>query len=179
MVCAQYFCLLCCTYLSSFLVSTWWATTSTRTSSERIRTFRRRRKEILADSCTDKSTPSFTSTSTSTCPRFTAFWASRWMLFVMTIWMRMRMRILRDQHHTTPCDTKLCSYLHAFRSSKAVASIAHEPASVNPTYARPLMLLPSLSTLQFRIQDLTGTFFGKANGPVRVNPISLYRWTEM
>lgn len=32
---------------------------------------------------------------------------------------------------------------------------------------------------QFRIQDLTGTFFGKVNGPVRVNPISLYRWTEM
>lgn len=32
---------------------------------------------------------------------------------------------------------------------------------------------------QFRIQDLTGTFFGKANGPVRVNPISLYRWAEM
>ena len=32
---------------------------------------------------------------------------------------------------------------------------------------------------QFRIQDLTGTFFGKTNGPVRVNPISLYRWTEM
>lgn len=33
--------------------------------------------------------------------------------------------------------------------------------------------------LQFRIQDLTGTFFGKVNGPVRVNPISYYRWTEM
>lgn len=32
---------------------------------------------------------------------------------------------------------------------------------------------------QFRIQDLTGTFFGKVNGPVRVNPISYYRWTEM
>ncbi|CAN0020798.1 unnamed protein product [Ectocarpus fasciculatus] len=33
--------------------------------------------------------------------------------------------------------------------------------------------------LKFRIQDLTGTFFGKTNGPVRVNPISFYRWTEM
>ncbi|CAB1113975.1 unnamed protein product [Ectocarpus sp. CCAP 1310/34] len=33
--------------------------------------------------------------------------------------------------------------------------------------------------LKFRIQDLTGTFFGKTNGPVRVNPISLYRWAEM
>jgi fatty acid desaturase len=33
--------------------------------------------------------------------------------------------------------------------------------------------------LKFRIQDLTDTFFGKSNGPVRVNPISMYRWTEM
>ncbi|CAM9122099.1 unnamed protein product [Sphacelaria rigidula] len=33
--------------------------------------------------------------------------------------------------------------------------------------------------LKFRIQDLTDTFFGKTNGPVRVNPISYYRWTEM
>ncbi|CAN0463392.1 unnamed protein product [Ectocarpus sp. 12 AP-2014] len=33
--------------------------------------------------------------------------------------------------------------------------------------------------LKFRIQDLTGTFFGKTNGPVRVNPISRYRWAEI
>mmetsp|Transcript_3131 Transcript_3131/g.4816 ORF Transcript_3131/g.4816 Transcript_3131/m.4816 type:complete len:480 (-) Transcript_3131:30-1469(-) len=33
--------------------------------------------------------------------------------------------------------------------------------------------------LKFRIQDLTDTFFGKSNGPVRVNPISTYRWIEM
>ncbi|CAM9114501.1 unnamed protein product [Discosporangium mesarthrocarpum] len=33
--------------------------------------------------------------------------------------------------------------------------------------------------LKFRIQDITGTFWGKENGPVRVNPITLYRWSEM
>lgn len=41
------------------------------------------------------------------------------------------------------------------------------------------VLVCFLLLAQFRIQDLTGTFFGKANGPVRVNPISFYRWTEM
>ncbi|CAM9556494.1 unnamed protein product [Ascophyllum nodosum] len=40
-------------------------------------------------------------------------------------------------------------------------------------------LLYGLLGLKFRIQDITGTFFGKVNGPVRVNPITLYRWTEM
>eukprot|EP00611_Tribonema_gayanum_P013836 TRINITY_DN25059_c0_g1_i1.p1 TRINITY_DN25059_c0_g1~~TRINITY_DN25059_c0_g1_i1.p1 ORF type:complete len:507 (-),score=108.53 TRINITY_DN25059_c0_g1_i1:413-1861(-) len=51
-----------------------------------------------------------------------------------------------------------------------------------PLYKYQHLYLPPLYGilgLKFRIQDLTDTFFGGKNGPVRVNPISTYRWAEM